>query len=494
MSRRSRKRRGESGGSKWLVAVVAVLVLMVVAVGVVHTMIRSYLHSDEFRIFLSEKVSEAIGVEGEFKPLRWDGLAVRSEGFQAEGREQIRLVNIEGLRTEIGLGGFWSGLWEVQGFQVRQVEVELDARSGVEPAMRREKKSKDKSGWLPSEVEMKNLRIERVAVKALLDSGVLSLRDSRVDAVAGTTGQTYELAVSGGELSLPDPRIPKIRLENADIRYRNGAVFLTHADARFWDKGRLELSGEWDPALDIRGAQGHVNGVTCDQLVSDDWSKRIRGKLSSDFELAWVGEDPIASGHAVLQDGVLTALPILDVMEAYLDTTRFRVLTLNEASADWRWREGQWSVSNVVISSEGLMSLEGEMRVVGDNIDGNFRLGLAPGTLASIPGAEEHVFLPGERGLRWAPVRLTGTLSDPKHDLTQRLMEAAGRRMLEALPEQTLKAMLMGKGMIDASTQKALQESLKLLGGDAQDIERAIQQGVDGAVEGVLRGIFGGSL
>ena len=90
-------------------------------------------------------------------------------------------------------------------------------------------------------------------------------------------------------------------------------------------------------------------------------------------------------------------------------------------------------------------------------------------------------------------MRLTGTLSDPKHDLTQRLMEAAGRRMLEALPEQTLKAMLMGKGMIDASTQKALQESLKLLGGDAQDIERAIQQGVDGAVEGVLRGIFGGS-
>ena len=34
---------------------------------------------------------------------------------------------------------------------------------------------------------------------------------------------------------------------------------------------------------------------------------------------------------------------------------------------------------------------------------GRFRLGLAPGTLSTIPGAETDVFLPGERGLLWTP-------------------------------------------------------------------------------------------
>ena len=129
----------------------------------------------------------------------------------------------------------------------------------------------------------------------------------------------------------------------------------------------------------------------------------------------------------------------------------------------------------MVIASEGLLRVEGEMRVVGENIDGNFQVGLAPGTLARIPGAEEHVFLPREvngRGLRWAPVRVTGTLSDPKHDLTERLIKAAGRRLLEALPEETLEALLVGKDVIDASTQKAVQEGIKLLEGGPALLEK----------------------
>ena len=131
MSRRSRRRGGKSGGEggspKWLIALIAVIMLIVVGVGVTHVMIRRYLQSDEFRTFLSDKVSEAIRVEGEFKPLQWDGLAVSSDGFEAEGDEALRMVDIEGLRTEIGLGGFWRGVWEVNGFQVREVNLEVDA-------------------------------------------------------------------------------------------------------------------------------------------------------------------------------------------------------------------------------------------------------------------------------------------------------------------------------------------------------------------------------
>ena len=495
VSRRSRKRGSKSaGGSKWLIAAVSLILVLVVAVGVVHTMIRRYLQSDEFRIFLSDKVSESINAKGEFKQLNWDGLEVRSEGFEAEGNGQIVKLDVQGLQTEVGLGGFWRGVWEVEGFEVRQVDIELDARSGTPPAIQIEKKPK-KDGLLPSEVEVKSMRIGYLNVMALLDSGSASIKGARLEASPGSGRQNFDVKLTGGDVTLPGEKVPKLRLEEANLKTKDGAVFITDSVAKFWDRGRIEMTGEWDPALDIRAAQGHISGVTCSEVVNEDWSKRLRGKLSTDFQVNWVKDEPHASGHLVLTDGVLTALPILEVMEAYLDTTRFRVLTLNEAHTDWRWREGQWSIHNFVIASEGLMRLEGEMRVTGENIDGNFRLGLAPGTLARIPGAEEHVFLAGERGLRWAPVRVTGTLKEPKHDLTDRLLKAAGRRLLEALPETAVEAILLGKGVVDHSTQKALQEGIKLLGGEeGQSIDEVIQQGVEGAVEGVLKGIFGGGL
>ena len=85
MSRRSRK-RSASGENRWLgKAAVGLLVLGVIALGAGYAMIRSYLHSDTFRKFLSMEASEMAHVTGEFAPFRWQGLAVDTETFEATG-------------------------------------------------------------------------------------------------------------------------------------------------------------------------------------------------------------------------------------------------------------------------------------------------------------------------------------------------------------------------------------------------------------------------
>ena len=81
------------------------------------------------------------------------------------------------------------------------------------------------------------------------------------------------------------------------------------------------------------------------------------------------------------------------------------------------------------------MRIEGRLDVLGRNLNGSFRLGLTPGTLARIPGAETRVFLPGEEGLLWSNILITGTLDDPEEDLSGRLIAAAGARMFEMIPE-----------------------------------------------------------
>ena len=89
--------------------------------------------------------------------------------------------------------------------------------------------------------------------------------------------------------------------------------------------------------------------------------------------------------------------------------------------------------------SEGLMRLEGELTVVGREVNGRFSLGITPGTLARIPGAESKVFQPGRDGLLWSPVIVRGTLDEPKEDVSKRLIAAAGERMFELIPETGLR-------------------------------------------------------
>lgn len=497
MSRRARRRGVKGGGGNWVIALVVIILVMVLAIGVVHTLIRRHLHSEEFRAFLSSQVGRAIGVEGQFDPLRWDGLAVRSDGFHGGEGRPLREIHIEGLQTEIGLGGFWRGVWEVQGFRIRRLELNLDARSpepsealAQQPPASSPPSSRKRRGFLPQEVELQGLEVGEVVLEAEMKKGTARLRGMQMRAAPGSGRQTFDVELTGGELTLPGGFLPPMRVRDARMRYQDGAVFINRAEARLWDEGRLELRGEWDPRHEIRALQGELSGVRCEEVVSEDWAKRVSGVLSTQFEVTWPGGEPDASGQMVLRNGVITALPILEVLEAYADTRRFRVLTLSDARADWRWREGQWSLSNLVIASEGLLRLEGELRVVGERLDGNFRLGLAPGTLASIPGAEEHVFLAGERGLRWAPVRVTGTLSEPRHDLAERLIAAAGRRLLEALPEATVEAMLLGKDVVDVSTRNAVQQGFRLIEGGVEVTEPVLdpllRQG-----EGILKGVEG---
>jgi hypothetical protein len=189
-------------------------------------------------------------------------------------------------------------------------------------------------------------------------------------------------------------------------------------------------------------------------------------------------------GRLAVRDGVLTALPVLDRLAAYADTTRFRVLTLDDARTEYAWRPGTLSLTNLLIASSGLLRVEGQLEVRdGRQLDGRFRLGLVPGALARIPGAESVVFAERRDGLMWTPVRITGTVDDPKEDLSERLLVAAGERMFELLPESGVKVLRF--------TREALGEGAgQVLDGSGPAVEAGIE--VLREAGGIVRDLGGG--
>lgn len=493
MSRRSR-RKNSGGEKRWLgKAAVGLLVLAVVALGAGYAAVRGYLHSDSFRKFLSAEAGKVAGVTGEFSPFRWQGLAVDTEGFKATGKGMVTGVKADGLHTEVGLGGLSRGVWEIKGTNVRLLELSVDARKRVdEETMVKEdiksEKPATRPGWLPRDAELQQVEVRQLAVRAILEEGLVTAGGMRVMAEQAGAKGAYRAEISGGTVNLPFKLVPELRLDHVRVRYQDRQVFLTEARMEAWENCSIVGTGEWDTRTRRYSMEGNATGIRTEDLFGADWAKRLTGEVVSDFTLENPAGPPQAHGTLTVNNAVLTALPMLDALAAYADTRRFRVLTLDEARTDWNWKKGELTLSKLALSSEGLVRLEGTLIIRGKELDGVFRLGLAPGTLSRIPGAETDVFLPGERGLLWSPLRVTGTLDDPKEDLTDRLIAAAGMRMFDMIPETGEKAIKFTRSMLDSPENtekavKAVETGVKILG----EGTKAVRE-----VSGILDGILGG--
>lgn len=427
-------------------------------------------------------------VTGEFGPFHWEGLAVDTDSFEATGEGLITGLRADGLHTEIGLGGVRRGVWEVRGSRVRRLEVSVDARKQgpdntiPEVSHKLGKKAK-RPAWLPSEAELDGIDVRELAVKAILDEGLAIASGMNVHAEQAGAKDAYRAEIEGGTIRVPFGIVPELRVDRAKLRYQDGHVFLTDATLAAWANGRIHGSGELEMKSRQFSIEGDASSMKCEDVLNADWAKRLTGDVSSDFTVDNRPGFPQAGGKLTIQNGVLTALPMLDALAAYADTRRFRVLQLSEAHTNWHWKKGEISLTNLVLASEGLVRLEGSINIRGRAIDGMFRLGLVAGTLASIPGAETDVFLPGERGLLWTTLRITGTLDDPKEDLTDRLIAAAGIRMFDQIPETGEKVIKFTHSLLGEPSSKTIEKGVKLIEKSSKTVRE---------VSGILDGLLGG--
>ncbi len=490
MSRRSR-RRNNASRNPWLgKAAVGGLVLAVLALAGAYASMRSFLHSDAFRKLLSTQAGKVAGVDGEFSAFRWQGLAVSTESFDATGSGLVSAIRAAGLSSEVGLGGVRRGVWEIQSSSLRRLDVTLDlVKRGSERADRPQAsdtssaKREKAAGWFPRKAELQNIDVAELTLQALSEQGSVGASGMKIHAERAGPHGAYRADVTGGTIHLPIKFLPELRLDRLHLRYQNDQVFLTESSFGAWKKARISATGEWDTRTRRFSAEGEATDIKCDEVLSEDWAKRLTGDVVTTFLINNQSGQLQADGELTLRQAVVTALPVLDALAAYADTRRFRVLTLDDARTKWHWKKGEILLTDLVLSSDGLVRLEGSLSIRGQQLEGVFRLGLAPGTLATIPGAETDVFSPGERGLLWTPLRITGDLSDPKEDLTDRLIAAAGLRMFDQIPESGEKVIKFTQSIIGESSSKTLEKGTKII----EEGSKAVRD-----VSGILDGILGG--
>lgn len=500
MSRRERRKaalKRESGAKRWLVrGAVAAFGGMVLLLGGGYIGLRSWLHGESFRDLLSVEAGKALEATSQFGSFQWGGTSMTTPSFRAEGERLVKRIDAEDLRVGVGLGGWWEGVWRIEDARVRRLEVEIDATAAERigavippptaepPVAPKARKWYDR--FVPQKAELERLELGSATAKIITRSGPIGISGTTWRVIPDATKGSYRAEGSGGTVEMPWRGAPPMALGEARLRYHDDTVSLSSADFRVYRSGRLDLNGE----MSLKGGgymlDARLADVMCSEILPEDWKQRLTGKIDAAFTVKSGQAGPAVTGRLDLENGILTALPMLDALAAYADTTRFRRLALQEGRTAFDWQDGALTLSNLVIASEGLVRVEGDLKVdPAGALDGAFRLGIAPGVLARIPGAETIVFSPGERGLLWTTVRVTGTAKDPKEDLSGRLIEAAGLRMIEIIPETGEQVLKFTQKALDEDMQAHLKKGAEEVIGQGLDVIREAQ-GVVREVEGIF--------
>lgn len=406
----------------------SLVVLFIAAMLIGQAWLNSYLRSPAFRKQLEEKASIKLRAKVEVAPVNFKGPQFFSDGFSATGTSEagFSAIKVENIRGDISLPFILRVIFGERRFRIENVEVQrlsLDCyKERIEFA-------------LPPYFEK-----ERVT-----DLSNLTIRDVRVGwPGGGLTGTSvnatkveggWKIEGHGGKLI--QLGLPSLELDSARVVYNEPTLFVQEARLR-QDGGEIVASGEinTDKRADLLFKFSRIN-VT--PLLPEDWRARLHGNLAGELnfgkELGARETLPVVKGKVRLDNGVIETLPVLNTIANFLKTEQFRRLELSQATADVRFDEQGWQVTNLVLEAKQLLAVRGSFTLRGKVIDGTFAIGVTPGPLQWLPGAQEKVFNTMKDGYAWTTLRITGTTDKWHEDLTDRLALAAGNAVVDKVTE-----------------------------------------------------------
>lgn len=454
--------------------VVLICCLILVAGGYLgfRVYLKHYLRSDAFLSTINRATSRALQVDGRFETLDWLDAKASSPRFSGSGysHSSIQKIDAGGMEATLNFRSIWDGVWEITELSIEQANVEFknSADSGklaneVAVTMpntleNNGKSSSILSSLLPQRTQLKSIKIESANIDFPVPSStaengqtVANARRLRINArpLGDHFSEGWQLSGYGGEMRLPDNR--QLSLLDYNTRWKNGTLHIADAVADVKDsigarvrcRGRLDTSGQ-DTELQL-----NLSGIDIEEVVAPDWKQHISGNIESDLTYSKSGKVTSVEGDLSITRGVLNALPILDHLADYTKHDTFRRLPLSKATATFTKDGDTIQFRDIFIESSGTLRITGILDVTSGISSGHLRVGVVPGVLRWIPGAEQKVFTQLEDGHLWTDMKVHGPLHALNEDLSSRLVTGAIVQSIEEIPDRAIDA---GSRVIDQGT------------------------------------------
>lgn len=454
-------RRAATRTTRWIPILAwtagALIILLIAAILIGQTWLNRYLRSPEFRGLIEEKTGRNIRARVSVAPIRIEGTQFSVDTFEAKGAQDaaFSLVKVEDVRGDVSLPSIVAVLFGERKFRIPTLEVQRLSMEFFDS----EKLNLD---LLPKEdrdhrsvVENLNIRDVRLTWGGGGITGA-SIHGSPVEGgwqIEGHGGRILQLG------------IPPVDIAAARLVKKDRSIFIQEAKLR-QNGGELTLSGEiaTDDKADLLV---NIAKLQISPLLPEDWRAKLHGFLNGEARIKIPLDNRGMSGTTVsgkvrIERGVIEALPMLNKIADYLRTDQFRRIQLNQASADVRYEGNSLVVENLVLECKQLLAIRGSFTYAKGEVNGSFEVGVTPGPLQWLPGSQEKVFNTQRDGYVWAPMRVTGTPSNLKEDLTGKLITAAQGAVVEKVEKTATEAV----GTAVESAKKGADGVLNLLFGN----------------------------
>ena len=302
------------------------LVGLAVFAFILYMVVRSYLHSDKFRALVAGETSKALDAEGEFEPLQWEGTSMYSKSFAADGLEDALFSRLKAheVRAKVSLAGISRGVWEIPSVQIDRFDfVVSDDRAVPEESADDASSSPGGGGsskkrgffarMIPSKVEIQEIKVKNVNFNVIAGGALAEGRGMKVKLTPTSAADGYAMTGRAGRLGISG--FPKFSIDEFNIRTGEERFYLDHAAMRFFESGKVQLSG--DAKLGDR-PEVNINGVLASLNLADvlaaDWVKKFKGIVDGDFQIrsSTAGGGLRVSGRLGLRNGSLEAMPVLE--------------------------------------------------------------------------------------------------------------------------------------------------------------------------------------
>jgi hypothetical protein len=397
--------------------------------------LHSFIHSDSFREWLSQRVSHSLHVDGHFETLSWEGSSFKSAGFSAIGnpKSKLRSLRIENISAHFDWSQLLKGEWVIDHLSAEKLEAVVGKKPPVtpSPALDSSKQSHvfNLPNFLPSDFRIEQMRVASADLHWATNHGEAGqFVGTRVTATRQGPDQWDVTAVGG---SARQAAYPPLQVDQIHAAVSSDSIVIHDAKTLVPGGGEIQIAGKVSTGRQLNAQfTSDFSELDINQVLPAEW--HIGGRASG--HLVYTGDlDQFEQGKVTGSVKIAgAAFDMTNLFSTLRQLAKFGGLNdvrIDSIETHLNYHEHQLEISDIRASYQDQVRVEGAGTITPERLDGNLLVGLSPKILGWIPGAQEKVFIDERDGLRWAKVNISGTPDQPKEDLTKRLISAFRDKM-----------------------------------------------------------------
>jgi len=387
-------------------------------------LLTHYIESDGFRVAMENETAKGLHFpSGRYAPIRRNGsLTAQSENFRASnGEKALKSLDAHGLSARFDPWGMFIRQWRFSDVHVRSGDVEIQIyEHKPEPI--------SLNRWFvifwPNRVVLKRIESDAANVTWRFRGERAGFFGMRL--LITPHGPDFNYLASGGTLKMA--LVPNLILRRGHVLITKTLLTIYDVDLAPEEKSDGRIRGEGtagigkDKSVDFKAS---LDQVPIRTWLSATWKRHLSGSVSG--KVHWRGENPklessSGEGGLSVRNARIDNLPLLEKLAELAQKKSFEHLELNDCSLNFAWHYPKIDITDIAIEEKGKFRIEGAISIDRRSLGGAVKLGLTRQYLDWLPNREE-VFNRERSGYLWTTVHLSGTIDEPKQDLSPRIIE-----------------------------------------------------------------------